>query len=146
MRTEDQYDEYIKAERGTGGWRDLFLTDPPLVRMADGRRYVPKSGFRGVRLLNADVHAFDDAIAGWTANLVDPTLLETPPGGSGYDSIIRQAGYEYTWEWALIDPARPWSVCVPPVLRGFIFNDLVERAARLRGPVPVRAVAKKLAS
>lgn len=148
MSPEDQYDAYIKAPRGTGGWRDQFLTDPAPVMLQTvrgPRRYVPKGGYRGVWLLDDGVHAFDEAVACWEANMADPRLLVGEK--SGYADIIRQAGYQFTWEWALIDPARPWSARVELTLRGFILNDLVRWTDHFRTQTVVQAVvAKKLAT
>jgi hypothetical protein len=48
-------------------------------------------------------------------------------GTQGYDRIVEQAGIEYTWEWCLIDPSRPWSSAVPALVRERIEADLARR-------------------
>jgi hypothetical protein len=80
---------------------------------------VPNSGSQGVPLLRKDVNAFDEAIRIWSGL---PEDLDSST--KGYDRIVEQAGVEYTWEWFLIDPSRPWASVVPPLVRERIEADL----------------------
>ena len=58
----------------------------------------------------------------WSGPTDDPDS-----GTQGYDRIVDQAGIEYTWEWFLIDPSRPWASWVPPLVRQRIEADLARR-------------------
>ncbi len=148
MTPEDQYDAYIKAPVGKGGWRDLYYPaagSKPVTIDNGNRRYVPRRGARGnVWLLDPDVHAFHAAVDCWAKNIADTSLLEPP--NPGFVDVIGQAGYKFTWEWALIDPARPWSARVGPTLRGFIFNHLVRRQEHARMAAVVKAVVAERAA
>jgi hypothetical protein len=107
---------FIKSE-----WQDIFRTEVH-VRLDSGSRYVPNSGPRGVQLLRKNANAFDEAIRIWSGPTSDPDS-----GTQGYDRIVDQAGIEHTWEWFLIDPSRPWSGAVPPLVRERIEADLERR-------------------
>lgn len=111
------FDDFIKLE-----WQDIFRTDVH-VRLDNGARYVPNGGSQGVQLLRKDVNAFDEAIRIWSGPTDDPDS-----GTKGYDRIVEQAGIEYTWEWFLIDPSRPWAKAVPPLVRDRIEADLERRS------------------
>ena len=110
------FDDFIKLE-----WQDIFRTEVH-VRLDNGSRYVPNSGSQGVQLLRKNVNAFDEAIRIWSGPTDDPDS-----GTQGYDRIVDQAGIEYTWEWFLIDPSRPWASAVPPLVRQRIEADLARR-------------------
>ena len=110
------FDDFIKLE-----WQDIFRTDVH-VKLASGARYVPNSGSQGVQLLRKNVNAFDEAIRIWSGPTDDPDS-----GTQGYDRIVDQAGIEYTWEWFLIDPSRPWATAVPDLVRDRIEADLERR-------------------
>ena len=92
------FDDFIKLE-----WQDIFRTEVH-VKLDNGARYVPNSGSQGVQLLRKNVNAFEEAIRIWSGSTDDPDS-----GTQGYDRIVDQAGIEYTWEWFLIDPSRPWA-------------------------------------
>ena len=111
------FDDFIKLE-----WQDIFRKQVH-VRLDNGARYVPNSGSQGVQLLRKDVNAFDEAIRIWNGPTDDPDS-----GTKGYDRIVEQAGVEYTWEWFLIDPARPWASAVPTLVRDRIAADLNRRS------------------
>ena len=111
------FDDFIKLE-----WQDIFRHEVD-VRLDNGARYVPNSGSQGVQLLRKDVNAFDEAIRIWSGPTEDPDS-----GTKGYDRIVEQAGVEYTWEWFLIDPTRPWASAVPPLVRERIEADLGRRS------------------
>ena len=111
------FDDFIKLE-----WQDIFRKEVD-VRLDNGSRYVPNSGSQGVQLLRKNVNAFDEAIRIWSGPTEDPDS-----GTQGYDRIVDQAGIEYTWEWFLIDPSRPWADAVPPPVRERIEADLERRA------------------
>src|SRR3954449_6071470 len=91
------FDDFIKLE-----WQDIFRKEIH-VKLDNGARYVSNSGSQGVQLLRKHVNAFDEAIRIWSGPTEDPDS-----GTQGYDRIVEQAGIEYTWEWFLIDPSRPW--------------------------------------
>lgn len=110
------FDNFIKLE-----WQDIFRTEVD-VRLDNGWRYVPNGGSQGVQLLRKGVNAWDEAIRIWS----DPTG-EPDSGTAGYDRIVDQAGIDYTWEWFLIDPERPWASAVPPEVRQRIEADLARR-------------------
>jgi hypothetical protein len=110
------FDDFIKLE-----WQDIFRKEID-VRLDNGARYVPNSGSQGVQLLRKDVNAFDEAIRIWSGPSADPDS-----GTKGYDRIVDQAGIEYTWEWFLIDPSRPWASAVPQLVRERIEADLNRR-------------------
>jgi hypothetical protein len=110
------FDDFIKLE-----WQDMFRKEVH-VRLDNGTRYVPNGGSQGVQLLRKDVNAFDKAIRIWSGPTTDPVS-----GTQGYDRIVEQAGVEYTWEWFLIDQARPWASAVPPLVRERIEADLDRR-------------------
>lgn len=122
MSTEDVgtaaklFDDFIKLE-----WQDIFRKEVH-VKLDNGSRYVPNGGSQGVQLLRKDVNAFDEAIRIWS----DPSG-EPDSGTQGYDRIVDQAGIEYTWEWFLIDPSRPWASSVPVSVRQRIEADLAGR-------------------
>jgi hypothetical protein len=111
------FDDFIKLE-----WQDIFRKEVD-VRLGNGARYVPNSGSQGVQLLRKDVNAFEEAIRIWSGPTEDPDS-----GTKGYDRIVEQAGVEYTWEWFLIDPSRPWASAVPPLVRERIEADLNRRS------------------
>lgn len=121
------FDDFIKLE-----WQDIFRHEVD-VRLDNGARYVPNSGSQGVQLLRKDVNAFDEAIRIWSGPTEDPDS-----GTKGYDRIVEQAGVEYTWEWFLIDPTRPWASAVPPLVtrahRGRSRPAQPERRRQCRGP------------
>jgi hypothetical protein len=110
------FDDFIKLE-----WQDIFRKEVH-VRLDNDTRYVPNSGSQGVQLLRKDVNAFDEAIRIWSGPTADPDS-----GTKGYDRIVEQAGVEYTWEWFLIDPSRPWASAVPSSVRERIEADLERR-------------------
>ncbi|UGS36455.1 hypothetical protein [Capillimicrobium parvum] len=110
------YDAFIKSE-----WQDIFRKEVH-VQLDNGSRYVPNGGSQGVSLLRRSVNAFDEAIRLWSG----PT--DEPIGSSqGYDRIVDQAGIQYTWEWFLIEPGRPWVDAVPELVRRRIEDDLARR-------------------
>jgi hypothetical protein len=110
------FDDFIKLE-----WQDIFRKEVH-VRLDNGWRYVPNGGSQGVQLLRKNVNAFDEAIRIWSGPTDDPDS-----GTQGYDRIVDQAGIEYTWEWFLIDPSRPWANAVPAFVRQRIEADLARR-------------------
>jgi len=110
------FDDFIKLE-----WQDIFRKEIH-VKLDNGARYVPNSGSQGVQLLRKNVNAFDEAVRIWSGPTDDPDS-----GTQGYDRIVEQAGIEYTWEWFLIDPSRPWSSAVPQLVRQRIEADLARR-------------------
>jgi hypothetical protein len=80
-------------------------------------------------LLREDVNALDEAVRLWSD--------EDAEGSSpGYDAIVEQAGVQFTWEFALIDPDRPWANEVPPNTRArieqYLGNDLEALRQRQR--------------
>ena len=110
------FDDFIKLE-----WQDIFRKEVH-VKLDNGARYVPNGGSQGVQLLRKNVNAFESAIRIWSGPTDDPDS-----GTQGYDRIVDQAGIEYTWEWFLIDPTRPWADAVPPVVRQRVEADLERR-------------------
>ena len=122
------FDDFIKLE-----WQDIFRREVH-VRLDNGARYVPNSGSQGVQLLRKNVNAFDEAIRIWSGSTEDPDS-----GTKGYDRIVEQAGVEYTWEWFLIDPARPWASAVPPLVRERIEADLDRRSKNAVARAKARA-------
>jgi hypothetical protein len=110
------FDDFIKLE-----WQEMFRKEVH-VRLDNGTRYVPNGGSQGVQLLRKDVNAFDKAIRIWSGPTGEPDS-----GTQGYDRIVEQAGVEYTWEWFLIEPSRPWASAVPPLVRERIEADLNQR-------------------
>jgi hypothetical protein len=110
------FDDFIKLE-----WQDLFRTEVH-VKLDNGTRYVPNGGAQGVQLLRKNVNAFEKALRIWSGPTDDPDS-----GTDGYDRIVDQAGIEYTWEWFLIDPSRPWASAVPDDVRQRIEADLARR-------------------
>jgi hypothetical protein len=124
------FDDFIKLE-----WQDIFRTEVH-VRLDSGARYVPNSGSQGVQLLRKQLNAFDEAVRLWSG----PT--DDPDGSTkGYDRIVEQAGIEYTWEWFLIDPTRPWASAVPPLVRKRIKADLDRRSQNAVARATARAQA-----
>jgi hypothetical protein len=111
-----EFDDFIKNE-----WQDISRKEVH-VKLDNGSRYVPNSGSQGVQLLRKNVNAFDAAIGLWSGETDDPKS-----GTQGYDRIVDQAGIEYTWEWFLIDPSRPWFDAVPPLIRERVEPDLARR-------------------
>jgi hypothetical protein len=89
----------------------------------DGSAYVPVK--RNVSLLREDVNALDEAVRLWSN---EDAEVSSP----GYDAIIEQAGVEFTWEYALIDPGRPWADDVPPRTRARIEQYLGKDVEALR--------------
>jgi hypothetical protein len=83
---------------------------------------VPNGGSQGVQLLRKNVNAFHEAVRIWSGPSEDPDS-----GTQGDDRIVDQAGLEYTWEWFLIDPSRPWASAVPALVRERIDADLARR-------------------
>ena len=112
----EMFDDFIKSE-----WQDIFRKEVH-VTLDNGARYVPNGGAQGVRLLRKNVNAFDAAIRAWSGPTDD-----ADSGSKGYDRIVDQAGIEYTWEWFLIDPSRPWAKAVPEQVRKRIESDLERR-------------------
>ncbi len=110
------FDDYIKLE-----WpQDVKAAG---VKKRDGSAYVPVK--RNVLLLREDVNALDEAVRLWSD--------EDAEGSSpGYDAIVEQAGVEFTWEFALIDPERPWANDVPPKTRARIEQYLGKDLEALR--------------
>ena len=92
------------------------------MRLDNGSRYVPNGGSQGVQLLRKNIHAFDEAIRVWSGPTNDPDSST-----QGYDRIVEQAGIEYTWEWFLIEPGRPWVSAVPQLVRQRIEANLERR-------------------
>src|SRR3954454_20223741 len=110
------FDDFIKLE-----WQDIFRKEVH-VKLDNGARYVPNGGSQGVQLLRKNVNAFHEAVRLWSG------ASDEPEGSTeGYDRIVDQAGIEYTWEWFLIDPSRPWASAVPPLVRERIEADLARR-------------------
>jgi hypothetical protein len=129
------FDDFIKLE-----WQDIFRTEVH-VKLDNGARYVPNSGSQGVQLLRKNVNAFEEAIRIWSGSTDDPDS-----GTQGYDRIVDQAGIEYTWEWFLIDPSRPWAGAVPPLVRQRIEADLERRDKNALARAKARAAeAERLA-
>ena len=110
------FDAFIKLE-----WQDIFRKEVH-VKLDNGARYVPNGGSQGVQLLRKNVNAFDEAVRIWSGATDDPDS-----GTQGYDRIVEQTGVEYTWEWFLIDPSRPWASAVPALVRERIEADLARR-------------------
>lgn len=110
------FDDFIKSE-----WQDIFRKEVH-VKLDNGARYVPNGGVQGVRLLRKNVNAFEMAVRIWSGPTSEPVSST-----EGYDRIVEQAGIEYTWEWFLIDPTRPWAGAVPPLVRERIEADLARR-------------------
>ena len=129
------FDDFIKLE-----WQDIFRTEVH-VKLDNGARYVPNGGSQGVQLLRKNVNAFEGAIRIWSGSTDDPDS-----GTQGYDRIVDQAGIEYTWEWFLIDPSRPWAGAVPPLVRQRIEADLERRDKNALARAKARAAeAERLA-
>jgi hypothetical protein len=129
------FDDFIKLE-----WQDSFRTEVH-VRLDNGARYVPNGGSQGVQLLRKNVNAFDEAIRLWSGPTSDPDSST-----QGYDRIVEQAGIEYTWEWFLIDPSRPWARAVPALVRQRIEADLERRDRNALAHAKARAEeARRLA-
>lgn len=128
------FDDFIKLE-----WQDIFRKEIH-VKLDNGARYVPNGGSQGVQLLRKGGNAFHEAVRVWSGPTDDPDS-----GTQGYDRIVEQAGIEYTWEWFLIDPSRPWANAVPALVRERIEADLARRdqnamsAARARATDAERA-------
>jgi hypothetical protein len=130
------FDDFIKRE-----WQDIFRTEVH-VQLDNGTRYVPNGGSQGVSLLRKGTNAFEEAIRLWSGPTDDPDS-----GTEGYDRIVEQAGAEYTWEWFLIDPSRPWSDAVPSLVRDRIEHDLARRRQNAVANAKIRAdEAERLAS
>ena len=110
------FDDFIKLE-----WQDMFRREVH-VKLDNGARYVPNGGSQGVQLLRKNINAFEKAVQIWSGPTDDPDS-----GTEGYDRIVDQAGIEYTWEWFLIDPSRPWASAVPETVRRRIEADLSRR-------------------
>ena len=138
MTTEDTktaaelFDDFIKRE-----WQDMFRKDVH-VKLDNGTRYVPNAGSQGVQLLRKNVNAFDAAIRIWSGATDDPDS-----GTQGYDRIVDQAGIEYTWEWLLVDPSRPWADAVPALVSERIEADLKRRDANALARAQARAEEEK---
>jgi hypothetical protein len=129
------YDDFIKLE-----WQDIFRTEVH-VKLDNGARYVPNAGSQGVQLLRKNVNAFEEAIRIWSGPTDDPDS-----GTQGYDRIVDQAGVEYTWEWFLINPSRPWASTVPALVRKRIEADLERRDRSALAHAKARAMeAERLA-
>jgi tetratricopeptide (TPR) repeat protein len=126
------YDDFIKLQ-----WQDIFRTEIH-VRLDNGSRYVPNGGSQGVQLLRKGVNAFDEAIRIWSGLTDDPDS-----GTQGYDRIVDQAGIEYTWEWFLIDPSRPWANAVPELVRDRIEADLDRRDRDALARAKAKAAARQ---
>jgi hypothetical protein len=122
------FDDFIKLE-----WQDIFRTEVH-VKLDSGARYVPNRGSQGVPLLRKNVNAFDEAIRIWSGPIGEPDA-----GTQGYDRIVDQAGIQYTWEWFLIDPSRPWASAVPEPVRERIEADLARRDAQALARAKARA-------
>jgi hypothetical protein len=113
------FDDYIKHD-----WpREVKEAG---VKKRNNTAYVPV--LRNVSLLRDDVNAFDEAVRIWSED-------EAGRMAPGYAAIVEQAGVEFTWEYALIDPDRPWADDVPSVVRARIeaffpaeLDDLRRRA------------------
>jgi hypothetical protein len=130
------FDDFIKLE-----WQDIFRKEVH-VKLDNGARYVPNSGSQGVQLLRKNVNAFDEAIRIWSGPSNDPDS-----GTQGYDRIVEQAGIEYTWEWFLIDPSRPWAAAVPERVRERVEADLARRDENALARAKARAEeAERLAA
>jgi hypothetical protein len=110
------FDDFIKRE-----WQDVFRNEVH-VKLDNGSRYVPNGGTQGVPLLRENSNAFEEAIRIWSGPVPGPQDTD------GYDRVIDQAGFEYTWEWFLIDPGRPWADAVPVAVRQHIKDDLARRS------------------
>jgi len=126
------FDDFIKLE-----WQDIFRSEID-VRLDNGSRYVPNGGSQGLQLLRKDVNAFDEAIRIWGGPSEDPDS-----GTQGYDRIVDQAGIEYTWEWFLIEPTRPWASAVPEHVRDRIEADLDRRDSHALARAKTEAEARQ---
>jgi hypothetical protein len=126
------FDDFIKLE-----WQDMFRTEVH-VKLDNGSRYVPNGGAQGVPLLRKNSNAFDEAVRIWSGSTVG---AET--GAPGYDRIVDQVGIEYTWEWFLVDPSRPWASAVPALVRDRIEADLARRDEHALARARARAEAAK---
>jgi hypothetical protein len=102
------FDDYIKLD-----WPQEVKAAG--VKKRDGSAYVPVK--RNVSLLREDVNALDEAVRLWS----DEDAEGISPG---YAAIVEQAGVEFTWEYALIAPGRPWANDVPPRIRARIEHYL----------------------
>src|SRR3954452_12381801 len=122
------FDDFIKLE-----WQDIFRKEVH-VKLDNGTRYVPNSGSQGGQLLRKNVNAFDEAVRIWSGPTSDPDS-----GTQGYDRIVDQAGIEYTWEWFLIDPSRPWANAVPELVHQRIEADLARRDQKALARAKARA-------
>jgi hypothetical protein len=129
-RAASLFDDFIKLE-----WQDVFRHEIH-VRLDNGARYVPNGGSQGVQLLRKNVNAFDEAIRIWSGSTSDPDSVT-----QGYDRIVEQGGIEYTWEWFLIDPSRPWADAVPALVRERIEADLARRDTTALAKAKARAEA-----
>jgi hypothetical protein len=124
------YDDFIKLE-----WQDIFRKEV-LVKLDNGSRYVPNGGSQGVSLLRKNVNALDEAVRIWSG-----IEESTETSAAGYDRIVDQAGIQYTWEWFLIDPRRPWADDVPALVRERIEADLARRDTNALDRARARAEA-----
>ena len=123
------FDDYIKT-----GWPNLFRGGGEVhVKKNNGARYVPTQW--AVSLLKKDVNAWDEALAIWGGGPHDSS-----ESTQGWDRIVQEAGVEYTWEWALIDPARPWASEVPQRVRENIEMDLRNRKLAVAASAEAKAV------
>src|SRR3954453_12868949 len=129
------FDDFIKLE-----WQDIFRKEVH-VKLDNGARYVPNGGVQGARLLRKNVNAFDMAVRIWSGPTGDPVS-----GTAGYDRIVEQAGIEYTWEWFLIDPSRPWASAVPALVRERIEADLARRDSNAFARAKARAEEAELSA
>jgi hypothetical protein len=93
-----------------------------------------------VSLLRKNVNAFDQAIRIWSGPADEPDA-----DLQGYDRIVDQAGIEYTWEWFLVDPSRPWASAVPDLVRQRIEADLARRDRNALARAQARAEASQQA-
>src|SRR4051794_36801590 len=112
----DLFDDYIKLQ-----WPQEVKAAG--VKKRDGSAYVPVK--RNVSLLREDVNALDEAVRLWSDE-------EAEGSSPGYDAIVGQAGVEFTWEFALIDPERPWVDDVPPRTRARVEQYLGKDLEALR--------------
>ena len=85
------------------------------VRKKNNTAYVPVE--RNISLLRKDVNALDEAIRIWRQHNGERMA-------PGYHAIVEQAGFEYTWEYKLIEEGQPWESDVPPDVRARVERTL----------------------
>ena len=100
------------------------------VRLDSGKRYHPvKRNIEVLRLVDDPEELYEYAISVIRSG---PGVFER--GSSGWDRICGQAGYEFTWEWVLVDPSAPWAARFSAADRDRVrkAGEATARAGRLR--------------